>query len=124
MPTRLRVDLAGYHHVINRGVNRNTNQQTKAGKTAGIKDGLANDDGGHLIASMFDGLGEQINYLPMDKKVNRSGGEWYNLEQKWKNALKNGDDVKVNIKPIYSGDSKRPDKFEVVYTVNGGQTNF
>jgi putative transposase len=22
MPTRLRVDLAGYHHVINRGVNR------------------------------------------------------------------------------------------------------
>jgi len=22
MPTRLRVDLAGYHHVLNRGVNR------------------------------------------------------------------------------------------------------
>ncbi len=22
MPTKLRVDLAGYHHVINRGVNR------------------------------------------------------------------------------------------------------
>ena len=22
MPTRLRVDLAGYHHIINRGVNR------------------------------------------------------------------------------------------------------
>ncbi|MFA6145067.1 MAG: hypothetical protein WCW84_04500 [Sulfurimonas sp.] len=22
MPTRLRVDLAGYHHVVNRGVNR------------------------------------------------------------------------------------------------------
>jgi hypothetical protein len=23
MPTRLRVDLAGYHHIINRGVNWN-----------------------------------------------------------------------------------------------------
>ncbi|HFQ4917049.1 TPA: DNA/RNA non-specific endonuclease, partial [Vibrio vulnificus] len=32
-------------------VDRNTYQQSKAGKTDGIKDGLVDDEGGHLIAS-------------------------------------------------------------------------
>lgn len=63
---------------------RNTHQQRKAGATGGIKDGLEDDHGGHLIASMFNDLSEQINYVPMNKKVNGSGGDWYKLEQIWK----------------------------------------
>lgn len=41
---------------------RNNYQQRK-GVTS--KDGLDDDQGGHLIAAIFDGAGEQINYVPM-----------------------------------------------------------
>jgi len=36
-------------------------------------------------------------------------------------ALDRGKKVEVNIKPIYSGSSKRPDSFEVSYLVDGKQ---
>lgn len=96
---------------------RNTYQQGQAGKTGGIKDGLEDDHGGHLIASMFDGLGEQINYVPMNKKVNGSGGEWGSLERIWRNELDRGSVVKVDIKPVYTGSSKRPDEIVVTYQI-------
>ena len=50
---------------------RNTYQQGKSAKEAGIKDGLADYDGGHLVASIFNGAGEQINYAPMNSNLNR-----------------------------------------------------
>ncbi|WP_271270852.1 two-partner secretion domain-containing protein [Aliamphritea hakodatensis] len=78
-----------------------------------------NDCGGHLIASMFGGPGERVNLVPMDGKLNGSGGEWYKLEQQWKGVLEGGGSVKVNIKPSYSGDSARPDSFSVRYSING-----
>ncbi|POC59848.1 hypothetical protein CRN32_04245, partial [Vibrio vulnificus] len=52
-------------------VDRNTYQQSKAGKTDGIKDGLVDDEGGHLIASIFKGPGEQINYAAMNGNLNK-----------------------------------------------------
>ncbi|WP_281649117.1 DNA/RNA non-specific endonuclease [Parendozoicomonas sp. Alg238-R29] len=64
---------------------RNTYQQTKSGKEDGIKDGLTDDDGGHLIASIFDGAGEQINYAPMNSNLNR--GAWKKMENRWAEAL-------------------------------------
>ncbi len=100
---------------------RNNYQQGQAGKTGGIKDGLEDDHGGHLIASMFDGLGEQINYVPMNKKVNGSGGEWGSLERIWKNELERGNSVKVDIKPVYAGNSKRPDRIVVQYQIESGE---
>ncbi len=99
---------------------RNNYQQGQAGKTGGIKDGLEDDHGGHLIASMFDGLGEQINYVPMNKKVNGSGGEWGSLERIWRSELDRGSVVKVDIKPVYTGSSKRPDEIVVTYKINNG----
>ena len=46
-------------------------------------------------------------------------GKWYKLETQWKNLLNEGRRVEVNIKPIYSGGSKRPDSFEISYAVDG-----
>ena len=96
---------------------RNTFQQGKAGQEGGIKDGLENDDGGHLISSRHDGAGEQINYVPMDSNLNR--GEWKRMENKWDDALKEGKKVEVDINPIYEGNSKRPEAFSVKYWVDG-----
>ena len=98
---------------------RNTYQQSKAGKAEGIKDGLTDDDGGHLIASIFDGPGEQINYAPMNSNLNRDA--WKRMENQWAEALDSDPPktVKVDIEPIYDGDNKRPEVFEVVFWVDG-----
>ncbi|NOQ65507.1 MAG: hypothetical protein GQ582_13430 [Methyloprofundus sp.] len=100
---------------------RNTHQQGKSGKEGGIKDGLKKDDGGHLIASIFDGAGEQINYVPMDSNLNRSA--WKKMENTWAEALKKDPVpvVKVSIMPVYSN-SKRPNEFLVVYWIDGEKT--
>ncbi len=79
----------------------------------------SNDCGGHLIASMFGGPGEKVNLVPMDAKLNGSGGKWYKLENRWKKELKAGKSVKVQIEPQYTGTGKRPDGFSVQYSVNG-----
>ena len=98
---------------------RNIYQQQRA---VGVKDGITGqDDGGHLIASMFDGPGEQINYVPQSAVQNRAGGDWYDLEQTWKKALGNNQKVEVDIQMVYSEASKRPDGFIVNYSVDGGQ---
>ncbi len=96
---------------------RNTYQQGKSAKLDGIKDGLDDDDGGHLVASIFDGPGEQINYAPMNSNLNR--GAWKRMENDWANALKEGKQVNVDIQPIYDGASKRPTAFEVLYDIDG-----
>jgi hypothetical protein len=96
---------------------RNLYQQSQAGQTGGIKDGLANDQGGHINAAQNGGAGEQINYLPQDAVVNN--GNYKKLENIWAQAAKNGDDVKVTVKPTYTGNSKRPDSFDVSYSING-----
>lgn len=98
---------------------RNTYQQGKSAKEAGIKEGLSDDDGGHLVASIFDGPGEQINYAPMNSNLNR--GAWKCMENEWAAALKAKPpkEVEVDIRPVYKGDSKRPDSFIAKYTIDG-----
>ncbi len=68
---------------------------------------------------MFDGLGEGINIVPMDAKLNGVKGQWYKMEKEWKNALENNGTVQVKIEIIYSNDKKRPDFFIVNQTING-----
>ncbi|SIO95900.1 hemagglutinin repeat-containing protein [Vibrio spartinae] len=97
---------------------RNTYQQKVSGRECRSPD----DCGGHLIASMFGGPGEGINLVPMNGKLNGSGGEWYKLETQWRNILGKGGSVKVKVEPIYSGKSKRPDTFKVRYSANSGKT--
>jgi hypothetical protein len=96
---------------------RNTAQQSGSVE---LKDGVkGQDDGGHLIGSRFGGAGEQINYVPMNKDINRSGGEWYALEEKWAAALGRNEDVTVEIAIIYSRESARPVGFRVDYLMDG-----
>ena len=81
------------------------------------------DDGGHLIGNRFYGSGDIDNLIPQNSKVNRSGGEWYEMEKEWadiceKKGRKKGR-VEVSIKPIYTDDTGRPSKIEVIYWVNG-----
>lgn len=73
---------------------RNTYQQCIAGKC-----GIDGDEGGHLIASIFNGPGERLNILPMNGNLNK--GAWKTMENKLASALKNGQSVSVKIDPEY-----------------------
>lgn len=92
-----------------------------AQRTVGGKDRLPDDDGGHLIGAQFKGPKDIDNLVPQNSQINRSGGEWFSMETEWANALKEIPPKKVNVKiePIYSGDSIRPDSFEIVYEIDG-----
>tara|TARA_Y100000815_G_C13340478_1_gene499716 strand:+ start:373 stop:909 length:537 start_codon:yes stop_codon:yes gene_type:complete len=98
---------------------RNKYQQGKAGKTAGIKDGLDKDEGGHLIASIFNGPGEQVNYAAMDGNLNK--GAWKRMENQWADALKADppEVVEVEINIVYENGSKRPEAFDIFYEIDG-----
>jgi predicted ribonuclease toxin of YeeF-YezG toxin-antitoxin module len=84
-------------------------------KVVGREDRLPDDDGGHLIASIFKGSGDLDNLVPMNGNLNK--GEWKKLENIWTNAIKEGDEVKVKITPNYLGDSQRPVSFSIKYKI-------
>ncbi|MFC4076165.1 DNA/RNA non-specific endonuclease [Salinithrix halophila] len=86
-------------------------------RIVGREDRASNDHGGHLIASIFGGSGDIDNLVPMNQNLNQ--GRWKALENKWADSLKAGKKVEVNIKPKYKGDSRRPDRFEVRYRMDG-----
>lgn len=104
---------------------RNVDQQVRSvyqkdGNWSGkMPDGRAapKDDGGHLIANVLGGAGEQINYVPMLRNLNR--GAYKNMENSLVKALKGGKEVFIDINLLYKGSSKRPDKLMVYYTING-----
>ena len=102
----------------------NAHSQCVAGREdrvveADIVQGL--DDGGHLIGTQFNGSGDLDNLVAMNRDINRSGGEWFNMEKDWVKALKETPPKKVtvNIEPKYSGKSLRPDRFKVMYEIEG-----
>ena len=90
-----------------------------AQRVAGREDRLSNDDGGHLIASVFKGSGDLDNLVPMNSTLNR--GEYKVLENTWRKALNEvpPKKVEVKIKPIYEGTSSRPVKFKIDYKIDG-----
>ena len=53
----------------------------------------------------------------MNSNLNR--GAWKKMENGWDKALNTGKNVRVNIKPIYTGASRRPDVFNVNYWIDG-----
>jgi hypothetical protein len=86
-------------------------------RTVGGKDRLPDDEGGHLVASIFKGSGDFDNLVPMDGNLNK--GEWRKLENTWKKALsaEPPEEVKVKILPVYKGNSKRPERFIIEYNI-------
>nr|WP_282446227.1 DNA/RNA non-specific endonuclease [Paenibacillus silvae] len=95
-----------------------------AQRTVGKGQGrLSDDDGGHLVGAQFKGPKDIDNLVPQNSQINRSGGEWYNMESKWADALREIPPKKVTVKiePVYSGTSMRPDSFEVTYQIEGNR---
>ena len=102
--------------------NRNQYQQTI--KCGNVKGSLVFDDGGHIIGIQFEGIGEQINLIPMKSSINRSGGTYYQMESEFANTINNGGTVKnVEWEIIYSGNN-RPVRIEVSAKVNGINKNY
>jgi hypothetical protein len=91
---------------------RNGYQQSKTGKS-----GAAGDEGGHLIASIFNGPGEAVNLKAMNGNFNKSA--FRTLENTLADALKKGEKVEVKIDVVHLNDDKRPDGFRVKYTIDG-----
>ena len=122
-------DANGYKYVTddagritNAKGNLNLNEGTRnpyAQRTVGGVDRLPTDDGGHLIGNQFNDSGQIDNLIPQNSGINRSGGEWYKMEQDWAGALKYGNSVKVDIKPNYPSNSVRPSSFKVNYWIDG-----
>lgn len=78
-----------------------------------LKDGLANDDGGHLIAHAYNGPDDAINIVPMPPSLNRE--TWSNMEnilfkKQW---AANDSDVYMKIKYSCIGKKYRPQKITV-----------
>lgn len=107
-------------------------------KTKYLKDGLPNDEGGHIVGDQFGGSSEQINLEPMSHEVNHptkknelgqveSDGTntWGDMEKDLRKELDEGNKVtNFDVKIYREGDSKRPTAFEVQYEVTdkNGQT--
>ena len=73
-----------------------------------------------MIASQFEGPGEAINIVAMNKTLNGSSGEWYKMEQEWAKHLKQGKKVEVKIEVIYKNPiDKRPSEFKIAYKIDG-----
>ena len=95
--------------------NQTAKRNAYAQKVVGRENRKKGDEGGHLIASIFDGSGNLDHLVPMRRNLNR--GDWRSMENTWKSALKKGQKVQVDIKINYSGASQRPISFDVRYKI-------
>lgn len=75
------------------------------------------DEKGHLIGDQFGGKNGLENAVAQNADINKN--DYKNLENKLADRVRAGDDVRVQIEPIYEGDSHRPDAISVTYTING-----
>ncbi|WP_233879555.1 DNA/RNA non-specific endonuclease [Virgibacillus halodenitrificans] len=100
---------------------KKANRNKYAQANVGGKDRLPDDDGGHLIGAQFNGPLDIDNLVPQNSQINRRGGVWYEMENEWAKALKEvpPKKVSVNIEPIYSNNSMRPDSFMVEFEIEG-----
>ena len=85
--------------------------------SAGRPDRLPTDDGGHYIATRFNGPREKFNHFAQDSNVNR--GRYRALEAEWARQLAQGKKVKVDIRPQYEGSSVRPHRIDTIWYING-----
>lgn len=78
------------------------------------------DNRGHLIGDQFGGSNGLENMVPQDAKINQTNFALF--ENQLASEVKSGNDVRVNIEPIYNGDSRRPDAIGVSFSINGEQS--
>jgi hypothetical protein len=85
-------------------------------RNAGGADRRTTDDGGHIVGNRFNPPTEEFNLFAQDANFNR--GSYRTLENVWANALAEGKAVKVEWKFYYEGSSVRPDRLNVIYTID------
>jgi DNA/RNA non-specific endonuclease len=88
-----------------------------AQRNAGKPDRLPKDHGGHFIAREFGGPEIRYNHFAQNARFNIS--DYRKLENEWKKSLNGGKKVRVNITATYRGNSNRPDRLRVRFTVGG-----
>lgn len=98
-----------------RTAERNGYQQQVSGR----EDRLPDDQGGHLIASIFNGPGDRLNLVPMNGNLNT--GAWKKVENRLADALKDGKSVEAKVEVVYGAGSQRPDQFVITYKIDGGR---
>lgn len=91
------------------------NMDTDAAVYKGEKE--AGYEKGHLIGYQFGGSGGMENLSIMAGEVNH--GDFYKLEKKLSDAVKDGADVKMGIKLIYEGSINKPSEYRVTHSING-----
>lgn len=95
---------------------RNGYQQRVSGRA----DRLPTDQGGHIYGTQFGGPGEAINLTAMRADLNSTGlREYYQMEQQWAGAIKDGKSVDVTVEIEYAAGSARPEGYDVTYTIDG-----
>lgn len=78
------------------------------------------DDRGHYIGDQFGGSNGLENMFPQDAKINQT--VFAKFENQLASEVKNGNEVRVKIEPIYEENSRRPDGIAVIYSINGEQS--
>ncbi|WP_052124500.1 DNA/RNA non-specific endonuclease [Gallibacterium anatis] len=83
------------------------------------KNGKEDDDGGHIQAHSLGGTSDPFNLVPQNDNLNR--GKYKALENKFRNALKEGKEVNVEVKLRYDDPEypNRPSHFEVTFVIDG-----
>lgn len=82
---------------------------------AGGKDRLPTDDGGHFIARRFKGPMEAFNHFAQDSEINRK--IYAQLENQWAREHRKGEKVSIKIVPVYDGQSRRPTRLNIWFTI-------
>lgn len=93
----------------------------KAQKMVGGEDRRQGDHGGHIMARIFGGVKGIENMLAMrGAAINQS--VYKRIENKIEEALESGKEVHVHVDVEYEGESRRPSKITVTYTIDGKET--
>ena len=96
-------------------------RDNKAQSTVGGEDRREGDQGGHILARIFGGAKGIENMLAMrGAAINQS--VYKRMENEIAKALDEGKEVHVHVDVEYEGDSQRPSKITVTYTIDGKET--
>ncbi|MES1042720.1 DNA/RNA non-specific endonuclease, partial [Peribacillus simplex] len=112
-----RIEKASGELTLEMGVRDTKHQLAAGGDERIIAPSTKGDHGGHLIGTQFNGSPLIDNIVAMNGNVNVSA--YKKLEYAWAKALREGQQVSVDIKPIYEGQSLRPSRFEIKYKIDG-----
>ena len=119
-------ELNGYHYETDGkgrikkadGILQEKNHEGRPTINDNVEGMQGNDEKGHLIGDQFNGSNLNGNLVAMDFDVNRS--DYKKLEEKLSKCVnEEHKTVEYSVEPKYEGDSSRPTKFVVKYTIDG-----